>query len=83
MKMPGEGLELSEVKVEGVRDRWELEADFEPFEPKKPLYGGYGQGVGKVMVILRAETATSQAGKLLIIDQRAPIVKTTHGDTRA
>ncbi|KAK0821312.1 hypothetical protein LTR75_000785 [Friedmanniomyces endolithicus] len=83
LKMPGEGLELSEVKVEGVRDRWELEADFEPFEPKKPLYGGYGQGVGKVMVILRAETATSQAGKLLIIDQRAPIVKTTHGDTRA
>ncbi|KAK0293688.1 hypothetical protein LTR35_000294 [Friedmanniomyces endolithicus] len=84
LKMPGKGLELSEVKVEGVRDRWELEADFEPFEPVKPLYGGYGQGVGKVMVILRAETGTSQAGKLLMIDQWAPIVKTKcRGDTGA
>ncbi|KAK0295819.1 hypothetical protein LTR54_007048 [Friedmanniomyces endolithicus] len=77
LKQPGSHLNLSAVSTEVVRDeRWELEADSEPFEPKKVLYGGYGQGVGKVMVILRAETATSQVGRLVMIDRHAPIMET-------
>ncbi|KAK0266311.1 hypothetical protein LTR48_002808 [Friedmanniomyces endolithicus] len=83
LKQPGSYLNLSAVKTEVVHDeRWELEADYEPFEPVKPLYGGYGQGVGKVMVILRAETATSQVGNLVMIDRHVPIVvNTKDGDT--
>ncbi|TKA77344.1 hypothetical protein B0A55_03411 [Friedmanniomyces simplex] len=76
LKQPGPGLELSSVTVDGVQEGWALESEYEPFEPaEKPLYGGFGEGVGKVMVILRAGTERGSGGRLLMVDGEAPIVR--------
>ncbi|KAK3066953.1 hypothetical protein LTR53_016463 [Teratosphaeriaceae sp. CCFEE 6253] len=67
VKQPGTGLDSPAVRVADIKEHWTLETEFEPFEPPKPLIGGYGQGVGKVMVILRASNETSSIGRLLIV----------------
>jgi len=68
VKQPDSGLETPAMKLSGVKDEWTLETDYEPFEPPKPTIGGYGQGVGKPMVIVRATDETSIIGKLLIVN---------------
>ena len=51
---------------------WTLEADFVPFEPPKPPYGGYGEHVGKVMVTLLVRGYSGiVGGKMLLIDPEA------------
>ena len=46
---------------------WSVVADFVPFEPPKPLYGGVGLVVGNVNVIILAWSQGLVAGKLVSI----------------
>ena len=68
VKQRGSSLSSPAVQLTNVNAQWTFECDFEPFEPPKPIIGGYGQGVGKPMVILRATSEACSIGKLLIVD---------------
>lgn len=58
----------------GTNGDWSFEADFEPFEPTKALYGGVGQVVGNVnIVILARGEGGGVAGKLVAVDQKEPV----------
>lgn len=72
VKVPGSAdFSSPAVAALGTKEDWELESDFEPFEPVKPLCGGYGVGVGKVSVLLRAwvesEGVERTTGKLVLV----------------
>ena len=53
--------------------RWSVEADFTPCEPQTALYGGVGQVVGNVNVIILAHGQGAVTGKLVTIDQKGPV----------
>jgi len=50
---------------------WYFEAEFVPFEPQKALYGGVGEVVGNVNIIVLAHSASKVVGRLVRIDQKA------------
>ncbi|KAK3654001.1 hypothetical protein LTR56_003436 [Elasticomyces elasticus] len=72
---PDSDMSLPAVTLADVKDTWSIELDYESFEPPQVLYGGYGLGVGKVNVLLLARTDDDTVGKLVMVDQRAPIVE--------
>ena len=49
---------------------WSLLADYIPFEPPTPLYGGVGLVVGNINIIILAHSLDQVAGKLITIPQR-------------
>ena len=59
--------------IQMQNSKWTLGATFKPFEPPTPPYGGVGQVVGKVLVVVLARAANSVVGKMVLIDQKAAI----------
>ncbi|KJX93750.1 amidase like protein [Zymoseptoria brevis] len=55
----------------GIADGyWSFQAKFIPFEPPTPLYGGVGEVVGNVVVVVLARSAGRALGKLVMLDQK-------------
>lgn len=52
---------------------WSFDADFTSFEPQKALYGGVGQVVGSVNVVLLARGDGGVTGKLVTVHQNGPV----------
>lgn len=66
----GQSVKAPKVAANG---EWSFEADFAPFEPRKALYGGVGQVVGNVNVVILARGEQGGvAGKLVTVDQKDP-----------
>ena len=57
----------------GANGEWSLEEDFTHFEPQKALYGGVGQVVRNVNVVILARGESGVIGKLITIDQKRPV----------
>lgn len=55
-----------------IKDRnWSFKARFTPYSPPQATYGGYGEVVDNVVVVLLARCAGKAAGKLVLIKQKA------------
>lgn len=67
-----DGQPVSDITINEAGE-WSFEAGFTPFEPPKPLYGGVGLVVGKVMVVILARSAGAVTGQLVLVDQKEPI----------
>ena len=67
----GQAVPGSTIKMEN--GNWTLQTAYKPFEPPTPPYGGVGQVVGNVLVVVLARAANDVKGKLVLIDQKAPI----------
>ena len=68
-----DGKAVSGFMINSEAGSWTLRATYKPFEPPKPLYGGVGQVVGNVFVVILARATNSVKGKTVLIDQRAMI----------
>ncbi|SMQ51068.1 unnamed protein product [Zymoseptoria tritici ST99CH_3D7] len=65
-----DGKAVAASQIESVDGRWSVQAQFTPFEPPVPLYGGVGEVVGNVVVVVLARSAGKVLGKLVMIDQK-------------
>lgn len=50
-----------------------FEADFLKFQPPKPIYGGFGYAVGKVVALILVLHREGAKGKLILLDHDKPI----------
>lgn len=67
-RVDGHAVPMSHIKIE--EGRWTIDAHFAPYEPKKATYGGYGEVVDKVVVVLLARcVGHAPVGKLVLIGQ--------------
>lgn len=57
--------------IASSQNHWTIEAEFTPYDPRKPLYGGVGMMVGNVNVVILARSGRYVAGKLVMIPQEA------------
>ncbi|KAK5133811.1 hypothetical protein LTR08_007241 [Meristemomyces frigidus] len=64
----GERVEISQTNTDSGCSIT-LEAPFARFEPSKPLYGGYGQAVGKNIALILVTSDEGASGKLIVLDQ--------------
>ncbi|KAK4544090.1 hypothetical protein LTR36_004588 [Oleoguttula mirabilis] len=70
-----DGARVPTVSVVGTNDGCSvaLEADFVAFQPPPPTYGGFGQAVGKVVVVLLVRSGKGTEGKLIMLGQDSPV----------
>lgn len=62
-----DGQTVSQIVVTG--GTWSFTAKFTPYVPAKATYGGYGEVVGNVVVVLLARCKGRVNGKLVLISQ--------------
>lgn len=73
IRIDGKAVPTSQIEVK--QGAWSLRAHFAPFVPAKAIYGGYGEVVGNVVVVVLAKSAGQVAGKLILISQTGNIQK--------
>ena len=66
-----DGLRVPKASITVSDKEWVIEAEFASFKPPKPLYGGVGQVVGNVNVVILARSGSCVAGKLVTIPQNS------------
>lgn len=66
-RVDGQLVSPSQIVVTG--GQWSIKAQFTPYAPAKATYGGYGEVVGNVVVVLLARCAARVVGKLVLISQ--------------
>ena len=64
-----DGVPVPKSHVNFLEKQWTVEAELVTFEPPKPLYGGVGEVVGNVNVIVLAHSGGCVTGKLVTIPQ--------------
>ena len=69
-----DGRRIPESAISVSSEQWTVETEFVPFEPPKPLYGGVGQVVGNVNIIVLAKSGEQVTAKLIQVPQDAAIV---------
>lgn len=71
------GVQVHEVSVLATDVGWSvsIEAKFDRFAPPKPVYGGFGQAVGKVIAMVVVRSEDDVIGQLMMLDQDYPIGK--------
>lgn len=67
VQVDGKPISLDKIKVDKLT--WSFESSYMPYEPSKPLYGGVGEVVGNVVVVILARAPGSVGGKMILIDQ--------------
>ncbi|EME43941.1 hypothetical protein DOTSEDRAFT_171871 [Dothistroma septosporum NZE10] len=67
----GKAVQPSAVQVEG--NEWSFRSGYTHYLPVQPLYGGIGQVVNNVLVVVLARAVSQVAGRLVLIDQHAPL----------
>ena len=68
-----DGHRLPDSAVLISNHQWSADAEFQPFQPPKPLYGGVGQVVGNVNIVVLAKSGNQVIAKLLQVPQNAAI----------
>jgi Asp-tRNA(Asn)/Glu-tRNA(Gln) amidotransferase A subunit family amidase len=69
-----DGKVVPSSNIEVAAGKWSAQAQFVPFMPPKPLYGGVGKVVGNVVVVVLARSAAGRVvGKLVLIDQEGAL----------
>ncbi len=68
-----DGQRLPDSAILISKQGWSTDAEFQPFEPPKPLYGGVGQVVGNVNIIVLAKSGNQVIAKLLHVPQNAAV----------
>ena len=68
-----DGQPVPGVSISRFDERWSFITEYTPFEPAKPVYGGFGQLVGTVNLIVLARSHGIVAGRVVTIDQNAPV----------
>jgi Asp-tRNA(Asn)/Glu-tRNA(Gln) amidotransferase A subunit family amidase len=63
-RIPGSAISIS-------NGTWSIEAAFTSFAPPKPLYGGVGEVVGNVNIVVLARLGEQVAGRLVQVPQNA------------
>ena len=59
--------------VDGVKGHWGIDVDIVELKPPRPMYGGYGEGVEKVVIIVLANSKAEVAGKLILLDHNPAV----------
>lgn len=73
VRVDGKIVPAGQIEIE--EGRWSVKTQFTPFSPPKATYGGYGEVVGNVVVVVLARCSGQVTGKLVLIDQTADIGK--------
>ena len=68
-----DGRRVPDSAISISKGRWSMEATFTPFAPPKPLYGGVGEVVGNINIVVLARSGEQMAGKLVQLPQDADI----------
>ena len=68
-----DGRRIPDSALSISNEQWSMETEFVPFEPPKPLYGGVGQVVGNVNIIVLAKSRDQVIAQLVQIPQNAAI----------
>ena len=63
----GRAVAPNEITLTGRN--WSVDSEFSPFEPPKPMYGGVGEVVGNVNIVILARSDGHAIGKLVMIPQ--------------
>ena len=64
-----DGVAVPHTSVTQSEEHWSIDTEYTPFEPPKPLYGGIGQVVGNVNIIVLARFGQQLAGRLVTFPQ--------------
>lgn len=67
VRINGQSIPSSQIEV--TEGRWSFKAKFKHFVPPQALYGGYGEVVGNVVIVLLARCSGQVAGKLVLVSQ--------------
>ncbi|KAK3678382.1 hypothetical protein LTR78_001679 [Recurvomyces mirabilis] len=68
VKHADKDMSLPSVELDGVKGRWNVDVDIVEFMPSRPMYGGYGEGVEKVVIVVMAKSKAGIAGKLMLLE---------------
>ena len=64
----GKAVPKSSLTISG--SNWAVEAEYTPFEPEPPLYGGVGEVVGNVNTVVLVRSGNSIVGKWIPVPQK-------------
>ena len=64
-----DGQSFANTDMTWTGGNWSVDVEFTPFEPPKALYGGVGQVVGNVNIIILARSGEQVTGKLVMVPQ--------------
>ncbi|KAK5117885.1 hypothetical protein LTR85_008659 [Meristemomyces frigidus] len=75
------GVQVPTVSVTSVDKGYSVvfEADFVRFEPSQPIYGGFGQAIGEVIILILVRSEGGAKCKLMLLDQDGAIDQRTVG----
>ncbi|KAK5108035.1 hypothetical protein LTR62_008870 [Meristemomyces frigidus] len=56
------------AELTDLQPHWSVDIEAAHFIPPKPLYGGYGEGVLKTVIVLFASSGTGHVGEVVLLD---------------